>query len=149
MRKALSLLITVMLLCTCVAFAEATEQTESVEQTLRDGKYVIGKDIPAGTYKITCIETEGEKMGEIYGSLGDAMDAMDEGEGIGSLFDAFGGMMSEFGTMSVEILGDYGDVLQYFDMEKDDSINITLEENTALQIDGGRCTIVLIEEAEG
>ena len=113
------------------------------ERTLREGKYIIGKDIPAGSYTITCIGTAGETAGDAYGALGDMMDAVDdEGSGFGDAFGSLGGLMSEYIDMSVEIIGNYGDVLHSYNMKNGDSFVINLEEGTALQISDGSCTIV-------
>ena len=117
----------------------------SKEITLREGKFIVGEDLLPGTYTITCQETDGEKIGDAYSSLGNAIDSLDdENSGAGSLMDALGGMMEDVALTTVEILGDYGDVLKSFEMKSGETATITLEENTAIQVTGG--TIVL--EAE-
>ena len=117
----------------------------SKEITLREGKFIVGEDILPGTYTITCQETDGEKIGDAYSSLGNAIDSLDdENSGAGSLMDALGGMMEDVALTTVEILGDYGDVLKSFEMKSGETATITLDENTAIQVTGG--TIVL--EAE-
>lgn len=129
----------VVLLAVCAASGVAEEP---VERTLREGKYIIGEDIEPGTYTLTCLDTAGEHMKDAYGALGDAMDALDGSQGYGSMFGAFGGMFEEYIDMSVEILGDYGDVLKSWNLKAGDSMSITLKEKTALQITDGSCTIV-------
>ena len=52
---------------------------DAVEMTLSEGKYIIGKDIPAGTYTITCLSTKGEELSGVYDSLGSAYDSMSGG----------------------------------------------------------------------
>ena len=117
--------------------------TIGTERTLRDGKYIIGRDIPAGTYTVTCIGTTGESVGESYGALGDMLDALDDDgdDNWGSLYNSLGGIMGDYYNMTIEIIGDYGDVLASYDMKKDDSFSIVLNENTALKITDGSCTI--------
>jgi len=44
--------------------------------------------------------------------------------------------------MTVEILGNNGDVLKRYDMKAGDSLPITLKAGTALQITDGSCMIV-------
>ncbi len=119
------------------------QKSAPVSRKLREGKYVVGKDIPEGKYTITCIETEGERLGDAYGSLGSAYDALDsESSGSwSSLFSSLGNMMGEYSEMKAEILGDYGDVVRSYSMKSGDSIEIRLEEKTALQISEGTCTI--------
>ena len=113
------------------------------ERTLREGKYIIGKDIPAGSYIITCIQTEGEAVGDAYGALGSMIDASDdELSGFGDAFGAFGNLVGDYSDTTVEILGDYGDVLRSYSMKTGDHFTIELEEGTALQISDGSCTIV-------
>lgn len=114
--------------------------TESI--TLREGKYIIGKDIQPGNYTITCTETVGDSLSGVYDGLGDALDSMtdEDSTGYGDLFGAFGGLMGEIG-MTVEIVGDYGDVLRTFDLKKGDVADILLEEGTALKLTDGSCVL--------
>jgi hypothetical protein len=114
----------------------------SKEITLREGKFIVGEDILPGTYTITCQETDGEKIGDAYSALGNAIDSLDEeNSGAGSLMDTLGGMMEDVALTRVEILGDYGDVLKSFEMKSNESTTITLEENTAIQVTGGTVSL--------
>ena len=133
MRKYLSLLLVALLLCLCAAQAEA--------RTLREGRYIVGEDIPAGRYVLTCVKTTGEQVGDAYGKLGGAMDSLTGESGYGALFGALGGLMENTVGMTVEILGGYGDVLNSDTLMKGDSVRITLKEHTALKITDGSCTL--------
>lgn len=117
---------------------------DDVEMTLQEGKYIIGKDIPAGSYRITCLSTEGESLNSMYSSLGSAYDSMDSSSGTnwGSLFGALGGMMEEISELEIEILGDYGDVLKKVTLKKDASTDLVLSEGTALKISEGTAKLV-------
>ena len=144
MKKLIALAVALLVLAmigTCVA----EEQTEIEGRVLREGKYIIGEDIEAGTYTLTCIATAGEQMNDTYGSLGDAFDAIEGGNEFGSLFGMLGGMAEDYVDMTVEIIGDYGDVLKTYSMKTGDTMSITLKEETALQITDGSCTIVAEE----
>ena len=112
---------------------------DKVEMTLREGKYIIGRDIPAGNYRITCLSTEGESLNNMYNSLGSGFNSLDSSSGTdwGSLFGALGGMMEEISELEIEILGDYGDVLNRVSLKKDASADLTLNEGTALKISEG------------
>ena len=117
---------------------------DEVEMTLQEGKYIIGKDIPAGNYRITCLSTDGESLNNMYSSLGSAYDSLDSSSGTSwsSLFGALGGMMEEISELEIDILGDYGDVLKHFTLKKDASADITLSEGTALQISEGTAKLI-------
>lgn len=144
MKKLIVLTVALLVLAmigTCVA----EEQNEAEGRVLREGKYIIGEDIEAGTYTLTCIATAGEQMNDAYGSLGDAFDAIEGGNEFGSLFGMLGGMAEDYVDMTVEIIGDYGDVLKTYTMKTGDTMSITLKEETALQITDGSCTIAIEE----
>ena len=107
------------------------------EVTLREGKFIVGKDILPGAYTLKCTETFGETYGDVYSSLGGLF-----GDELGGLMGSLGGMMGEVINAEVEIVGDYGTVLKSFEMKTGDSVRITLEEKTALQISDGVCVLV-------
>ena len=141
MKRMIALAMGILLLaCAAAGLAEADAPIEA--RTLREGRYIVGEDIEPGTYTLTCTGTAGEQMKDAYGALGDAMDALDGSQGYGSMFGAFGGMLEEYVGMTVEILGDYGDVLKSWDLKAGDAMSITLKAETALQISDGSCTIV-------
>ena len=142
MRKLIALAAALLALALVgVAVAEGTNGGK----TLRAGKYIIGEDIEAGTYTLTCTGTEGEQMNDVYGSLGSAIDALEGGSEFGSLFGMLGGMAENYVDMTVEIIGDYGDVLRTYSMKTGDAMSIALKEGTALRITDGSCTILAEE----
>ena len=49
---------------------------------------------------------------------------------------------SQMDYFPIEILGNYGTVLKSFEMKAGDSVRITLEEGTALQISDGTCVLI-------
>ena len=142
MKKYLVLIVALVLLAAVGAGAALAQEAE--ERTLREGKYIVGEDIEAGVYSLTCTATAGEQMKDAYGSLGSAFDALDGDGGYSSLFGALGGMMEGVIDMTVEIVGDYGDVLKRYDMKAGDSLKITLKANTALKISDGSCTLTAL-----
>lgn len=117
---------------------------EDMQRTLREGKYIIGKDIAPGRYIVNCIGTEGESFGDAYGALGEMINAADDETDAdwGAIFGGLGGIAGDTMDMKLEIIGDYGDVLSSYSMKSGDHFSITLEEGTALQVSGGSCTIV-------
>ena len=114
---------------------------KAFNRTLREGKYVIGKDIPAGRYEITCVDSEGETYSTLYSSLG----GLYGDESVASSFSALGNMMEELVETDIEILGDYGDVMRSVSMKTGDTVELVLEEKTAIKISGGKCEIKSIE----
>ena len=121
---------------------ESRSSTLPQEYTLRDGKYIVGEDIAPGEYTITCIETEGEELNNAYTSLGGLYDALGEDDGWGALFGSLGDVIESVSPVTVNILGDYGSVIKTFDLKKDDTTHISLNENTALEISGGKCSLI-------
>ncbi len=117
---------------------------DTVEMTLQEGKYIIGKDIPEGSYTITCIATTGEDWNNVYSSLGSAYSSMDSSSGTdwNGLFGALGGMLEEISELEIEILGDFGNVLKRVTLKKDASVDLTLSEGTALQISEGTAKLI-------
>ena len=109
--------------------------------TLREGMYIVGEDIQPGKYKITCTETEGEKMADAYSSLGDAYSKLGGDDSLGSLFGSLGGMMADLSPTTVEIVGDYGKILKSFVLKTGETANITLEEGTAIKVSDGSCVL--------
>ena len=143
MKKYLVLIVALALLAAVGAGAALAQAAEI--RTLREGKYIVGEDIEAGAYTLTCTATAGEQMKDAYGSLGSAFDALDGDGGYSALFGALGGMMEDVVDMTVEIVGDYGDVLKRYDMKAGDSIKIILKAKTALKITDGSCTLTALQ----
>ena len=106
------------------------------EITLKEGKFIIGQDIQAGSYTIKCTETFGDTYGSAYSSLGGLF-----GDELGGMMNSLGGMMGDLINAQVEILGDYGTVLKSFELGVGDTARITLEKGTALQISDGTCVL--------
>ena len=106
------------------------------ELTLREGKYIVGQDIEPGSYTLKCVETSGESYGDLYSSLGNFY-----GGQLGDLMGSLGGMVSNVINTEAKIIGDYGTVLKSFELKAGDSVRLTLEKNTALEISEGTCTL--------
>ena len=116
--------------------------------SLPEGKYIVGQDIRPGRYVLTCVATAGEQLGDAYSSLGGLFGALGGDEKSASYGDAFGslgGMMGDLVSTQVKVIGDYGTVLRSFELKKDQSIQISLDERTALQIEDGTCTLTPVD----
>ena len=107
--------------------------------TLREGKYIVGDDILPGTYTLKCTETSGDTYGDLYSSLGDLYGGSDSP--LGGLIGSLGGMMSDIVNTKIEIIGNYGTVLKSYELKAGESVQLTLSENTALQISEGTCVL--------
>ena len=164
MKRFLAIILAILLLAPAAAFADfdlddigdmSDEELLELYSQVRDemkerglmptlelssGKYIVGQDIEPGTYKITCTATSGEALNDAYSGLGNAYDAL-LGEGWGQLMGAAGDILESTSDMDVEILGDYGTVIKSVSMKTGDVVTLTLEENTALNITDGSCTI--------
>ena len=111
-----------------------------------EGKYIVGTDILPGRYLITCTSTSGDELVDLYSSLGNMLDSLDEGDtGYGDTFESIGGAMGAMASATISILGDYGTVLKSYNMKKDETVQVTLEENSALEIKDGSCTLHPLE----
>ena len=98
------------------------------EITLREGKFIIG---------LKCTETFGETYGDAYSSLGGLF-----GGDLGGMMNSLGGMMGDMINAEAEILGNYGTVLKSYELKTGDSVRITLEEGTALQLSDGAFILI-------
>ena len=76
-------------------------------------------------------------MNGAYSALGDAYGKIGDDDGLGSLFGALGDLMEEVSPATVEILGDYGEVLKSYELKAGESANIKLKEGTALKLADG------------
>lgn len=139
MKKFVSILLVVALVLT----ASCALAKVKVKK-LKEGKYIVGKDIKAGDYTLKCTATDGSKLNGAYDMLGKAFGALGEKE-LGGLYGALGDMAEEIAGMSVEILGDFGDVLDSYELDKDEEMELTLTEGTALQISSGKCELTPVE----
>ena len=67
--KKLIVLTAALLVLALIGVCVAEEQTEIEGRVLREGKYIIGEDIEAGTYTLICIATAGEQMNDALAKL--------------------------------------------------------------------------------
>ena len=111
------------------------------------GKYIIGQDIMPGKYTLTCTATSGENLGNAYSSLGGVFGSLSEEDGTNysELFGSLGGIVGDMVMTQVKIIGDYGTVIKTYEMKKDQTMQIILEEKTALQIEDGSCSLTPIK----
>ena len=56
--------------------------------------------------------------------------------------NSLGGMMGDMINAEAEILGNYGTVLKSYELKTGDSVRITLEEGTALQLSDGAFILI-------
>ena len=114
------------------------------EKTIKDlaaGTYVIGQDIPEGTYQIICTGTESEDLGNAYSSLGSAFAALGDDDGYSAAMQSLGGMFGALYGMKVEVVGGYGEVQKTVELKKNETVNLTLTMGTALKISEGKCIL--------
>lgn len=111
------------------------------------GKYIIGQDIMPGKYQLTCTATSGENLGNAYSSLGGLFGSLSEEDGTNysELFGSLGGIVGDMVSTQVKIIGDYGTVIKSYEMKTEQTMQIILEEKTALQIEDGSCSLTPIK----
>lgn len=119
------------------------KRTKAEDIVLHEGKYIIGEEIPAGTYIVTCIEVN-DWYKDYMSAMGGLMSLLDEEQGnaYGSYFNALGALAGD-PTVYLRIIGAYGNVEKTFDLKKDEKTKIILRENTALEISEGSCKLEL------
>jgi len=114
------------------------------DRTLREGKYIIGEDVPEGEYDLECLSTSDDDTIGMMNSIGGMASGFPSEDGLdyGSLFGAFGSMMEYAASgMDVQILGDFGTVLKSYELKSGEKMQIRLEIGTALEISSGTCKI--------
>jgi len=165
MKRIISVLLAILILSSLtIVFAEETDLTAITDEQLaqlyenvktemlargllveplelESGKYIVGQDIGAGTYIFTCKEADGKGLEATYSKLGDVFNSISEdfslGSAIGSVVDA----VDSLSKMTIEIIGDYGEVISSVELGEDETVELTLAENTAIQLVGGKCTV--------
>ena len=119
-----------------IALAEST--------TLGAGRYIVGQDIDAGSYVITCVSTDAEEMSKGFGSLGAALDGLGSSDGT-SYTDIYASLGSMFASLDegvkIEVIGDYGTVIKSVQLKKGESASLILEGKVALKISDGTCRL--------
>ena len=119
---------------------------DDTSYSLPEGKYIIGQDIVPGSYVLTCTSSSGDAIGDAYASLGNMMDSLGDGStNFGDSYAALGGAMSSLVSTEVSIIGDYGTVLKSYSLKPEETVQISLEEKTALEISGGACKLTPVQ----
>ena len=120
---------------------QANTPTTTKSLTLYEGQYVIGEDVPSGTYKITCIEAD-DSYQQYVSSMSGLAGLLDEGEAYSTLFQALGTLAGD-PVVSISIVGTYGNIIKSYELKKGQSVKITLNANTAIKISDGSCLLEL------
>ena len=118
--------------------------TLTAAETLNEGSYIVGRDIQAGDYVITCIATEAESVSQSFGSLGSMLDGLggNSGTSYSDLYSSLGSALNAMDDgVKIEIVGDYGSVLKTIRLKKGESASLTLKGKVALRISEGSCTL--------
>lgn len=168
MKKIISLIVSVLLLSSVCAYSDydfsqysdtdlkdlyfeikteliARKVDLTEKRDLAEGTYVIGKDIEPGNYKITCLKTSADSLGDMYSALGGMYSSLGDFYGnsqeLANAMGLLGGSFGEIIGMTVEILGDFGSVLNSFELKPDQYITVQLTEGTAIKVSEGTCSI--------
>lgn len=168
MKRCLAIAVTVLMLFTICAYAEQNEFADISDDellliykrikaevnarglepdetmVLKEGRYIIGSDIEAGEYRITCLGTEADDLSDAFGALGSLYDGLDSrgNTSYSGLFSSLGSLYSSVDEgMTIEIVGDYGEVKKTINLKKGESATLTLQGKVALKISGGTCEL--------
>ncbi len=113
--------------------------------TLSEGLYIVGQDIEAGDYVITCISTDTDNVSRSFDSLGSALDGLGVNNGSTSYSDLYSSLGSALSALDdgvkIEIVGDYGSILRTIQLKKGQTASIKLEGKVALRISDGECKL--------
>ena len=115
----------------------------SYNETLSDGTYRIGEDIPEGTYTITCIEAD-DYLGSYMNTLGGLASALDKEnkDAYETYFNMLGGLAGE-PTITVRVIDMAGYTVKSAELKEGETVTLQLKAGASLSIADGKCSLVL------
>ena len=117
-----------------------TKVPAQTEYQFGQGTYIVGTDLPAGTYDIVCESTANDSY---TNSMSDFSGMYSE-YGLGDYFNALGGMMESLDKMSVKLINSKGWTDKYLDLKAGESARIILEDGMKIDIADGTAKLTFI-----
>lgn len=122
---------------------KSIDLSNQTEFSFGQGTFVVGVDLKAGTYDITCEVTSDTSYSDSIGSLGDIYSGLGLDE-YADMFDALGGLADSVDSMSVEIKNSHGYLEKYIDLKVGETARIILEDGMYLEISNGQAKLQFI-----
>lgn len=110
---------------------------------LEAGSYIVGSDLPAGEYEITCIK--------VSNAATDYMDSMSslfgDDEDMQLLFGVYGSLASSTAEATVKIKGAYGENKGSFTLKENEKKKLTLQKDWTITIEDAVLSFQLLQAA--
>lgn len=121
-----------------------TSAPNQTEYSFGQGTFIVGQDLKAGTYDITCTSTSDENMSGSMSGFSDfyASQGMDD---FASMFGSLGDMYGSIGGMTVKTYkanASYSD--QYLTLKSGETARIILEDGGKIEISDGTAELTWI-----
>ena len=113
------------------------------EFSFGQGTFIVGIDLPAGTYDIICEETDDASYSESMNALGDMYSSLGLGE-YADVFGALGGLADSTASMHVSITNTKGYTDQFLQLKSGETARIILDEGMKLELTNGHAKLVFI-----
>lgn len=118
--------------------------TDQTEYSFGQGTFIVGQDLKAGTYDITCTSTSDENMSGSMSGFSDfyASQGMDD---FANMFGSLGDMYGSIGGMTVKTYkanASYSD--QYLTLKSGETARIILEDGGKIEISDGTAELTWI-----
>ena len=120
-----------------------TETTLQDEYSFGQGTFVVGADLKAGTYDITCKSTSDDGFDDSMSGFSDfyADQGMDD---YADMFSSISGMYDSIAGMTVETIGKDGLMDKYLTLKSGETARIILEDGMKLELSGGSADLVFV-----
>ena len=119
-----------------------TRTLNETEYVFGQGTYVVGKDIRAGTFDITCEATR-DDTSESIGYLGDLYSSMGMDD-YAAMFGSLGGIAESVNYMTVDIKNEKGQTQKYLTLKPGETARITLKDGMTLELEDGNAKLIFI-----
>ena len=118
------------------------QNSQTYKKELSYGEYIVGEDIPAGTYIITCIELN-DSHTEYMNAMGDLATQMEDGGDVLSAYFKAMGALNNDPTTTISVIDNTGKTLKKSSIKKGEKVTFHLQENTTFIISDGKCSLQL------